>query len=167
MICKHDLPENLSFPQIHIKEFVNPFPYIDSFPVFKQSRFLRLCDKRAHNNQNLDLVLNTFVFISTFLIKKTEFGLLQASSLLTTPNFDSRVQRIPKSSKCSFKGMNNDEILRRCSENTKTKEERKTRTTKKRKYSRPMSRSILKAAPTYYTETPKYYTLKYAATTFF
>jgi hypothetical protein len=34
-IGKHDLPENLSFPRIHIKEFVHPFPYIDPFPVFK------------------------------------------------------------------------------------------------------------------------------------
>jgi hypothetical protein len=63
--------------------------------------------------------------------------------------------------------MNNEEILRQCSRNTKTKEERKTRITKKRKYSRPMSRAMPKAAPTYYTETLKYYTIKYAATTFF
>jgi hypothetical protein len=34
-VDNHDLPENLSFPRICIKEFVHPFPYIDSFPVFK------------------------------------------------------------------------------------------------------------------------------------
>jgi hypothetical protein len=30
-----NLPKNLSFPRIHLHEFVDPFPYIDSFPVFK------------------------------------------------------------------------------------------------------------------------------------